>query len=452
MKFTSITHLLVSSIALLNIATSADAKNLRAGVQSGSPSPHHTDEQWRHLTSCDSSCSSGGATGQPVTGLSFQQLNDAVKDYMSDPNSSPYGNIINCWNIQQTSLEGAFYNLADFNEPIGCWDVSEVTNFSAMFSGATKFNQDISGWDVSKGTTFQDMFYNQNYGTGDFNQDISGWDVSAATTMEGFLFGAYSFNQNLCSWGPKLAHITDQTALDSMFLDSGCPATSSPVVGQTLNSWCQHCFGNYNGYWNATGSNAGQSYTAGSSWTQGQSSTYTDSFTASMTFSATESAEFDGTGLKTTESATLTMQTSVSNTMSYAETHDWSYTCSTPTCDNGVIFQWIVEADYSDGTTQYVKTCNFECVPQSIPNGKPQCPLTYCSDITCQCCNADWIDGNTNPNDNHLEDYNGNGGTCKDFCVGDDQPCYEGVTCCSGSCSSSGICEYSRTLEQTFRM
>ena len=44
-----------------------------------------------------------------------------------------------------------------FNYDISGWDVSNVTNFSGMFSVASAFNYDISGWDVSSGTDFTNM-------------------------------------------------------------------------------------------------------------------------------------------------------------------------------------------------------------------------------------------------------------------------------------------------------
>ena len=51
-----------------------------------------------------------------------------------------------------------FYLCESFNQDISSWDVSKVTNMSAMFYGCKSFNQDISSWDVSKVTNMSNMF------------------------------------------------------------------------------------------------------------------------------------------------------------------------------------------------------------------------------------------------------------------------------------------------------
>jgi surface protein len=43
----------------------------------------------------------------------------------------------------------------NFNQDIGSWNVSKVTDMHGMFWNADDFNQDISGWDVSKVTNIQ---------------------------------------------------------------------------------------------------------------------------------------------------------------------------------------------------------------------------------------------------------------------------------------------------------
>ena len=60
-----------------------------------------------------------------------------------------------------------------FNQPIGGWDVSNVTTMYAMFLGADAFNQPIGGWRVDKVQSFGQMFLNAS----SFNQDLSEWRV-----------------------------------------------------------------------------------------------------------------------------------------------------------------------------------------------------------------------------------------------------------------------------------
>ena len=98
------------------------------------------------------------------------------------------------------------FNNSTFNQPIGDWDVSNVTNMRDMFSGATSFNQDIGSWDVSNVTDMYQMFVGST-----FNQDISSWDVSNVTSMSAMFSDANSFNQPLNDW--DVSNVTDMTGM-----------------------------------------------------------------------------------------------------------------------------------------------------------------------------------------------------------------------------------------------
>jgi surface protein len=129
-----------------------------------------------------------------------------------------------------TDMNNLFLCYEEFNQPIGNWDVVNVTDMSYMFyseCSASLFDQDISLWDVSNVTDMSGMFGGNAGNSNDrtFNQDISQWNVSSVTDM-GYIFeGAASFNQPIGNW--NVSNVTD---MSYMFFY----ATS---FNQPINNW-----------------------------------------------------------------------------------------------------------------------------------------------------------------------------------------------------------------------
>ncbi len=111
------------------------------------------------------------------------------------------------WDVSTvTDMLGLFAN-TPFNQDLSTWNVSNVQNFYAMFYNNTAFNQDISSWNVGSGTDFSFMFAY----AASFNQNISAWNTANATDMSVMFAGATAFNQNLGNW--NVASVTTMATM-----------------------------------------------------------------------------------------------------------------------------------------------------------------------------------------------------------------------------------------------
>jgi len=108
-----------------------------------------------------------------------------------------------------TNMSGIFrgteQNRNTFNQPIGKWDVSNVTNMSFMFF-ESEFNQSIENWDVSRVTDMSSMFLLSS-----FNKPIGQWEVRNVTNMNRMFYGNYYFDQPIGNW--EVSKVTDMTAM-----------------------------------------------------------------------------------------------------------------------------------------------------------------------------------------------------------------------------------------------
>jgi len=138
-------------------------------------------------------------------------------------NQHSFNQDIGSWDVSNVTDMTTMFMYSYFNQDIGSWDVSNVTDMVGMFLGATTFNQDISSWDVSNVTDMGGLFL----GATTFNQDISSWDVSSVTSMDVMFKNASSFNQDLTQWCVSQF----PTMPDEFSTNSVLAASNHPVWG-----------------------------------------------------------------------------------------------------------------------------------------------------------------------------------------------------------------------------
>jgi surface protein len=108
------------------------------------------------------------------------------------------------WNGALGTSLGTFTN--GNSNSIETWNTGNVTNMNGMFSGQGLFNRNIGGWNMSKVTNTGYMLQSLNFNNGG-SSDINNWDVSKVTTMSRMFQSAFNFNQPLNNW--KVPLVTD---------------------------------------------------------------------------------------------------------------------------------------------------------------------------------------------------------------------------------------------------
>ena len=144
---------------------------------------------------------------QDVTKVVTTKVTDMSELLLINYNtSSPFNQPIGSWDVSNvTNMRLMFYEARDFNQEIVNWDVSNVTDMAEMFHHTESFNQVIGNWDVSNVTRMEFMFYR----TYSFNRPIGNWDVSSVISMEEMFSSATSFNKDLSSWNVDNVTVCD---------------------------------------------------------------------------------------------------------------------------------------------------------------------------------------------------------------------------------------------------
>jgi len=151
---------------------------------------------------------------QPIGSWDVSNVTDMSYMFVYSPFNQPIGD----WDVSSVTNMRNMFDDSSFNQPIIDWDVSSVMNMRSMFQGSS-FNQPIGDWDVSNVEVMHLMFSSSS-----FNQPIGSWDVSNVTDMS-YMFSDSSFNQPIGDWD-----VSNVTNMRDMF-------SYTPLFNQDISSW-----------------------------------------------------------------------------------------------------------------------------------------------------------------------------------------------------------------------
>jgi surface protein len=148
----------------------------------------------------------GSSFNQPIGGWDVGNVTNLSHTFST---TREFNQPIGAWNVSNvTDMSYTFDGATSFDQPIGSWDVSKVANMTMMFRGAVSFNQSLGDWNVSNVTDMSFMFCEAFV----FNQQIGRWDVGNVTDMSGMMFRAHQFNQPIAGW-----NVSKVTQMSFMF-------------------------------------------------------------------------------------------------------------------------------------------------------------------------------------------------------------------------------------------
>ncbi|MEI0563354.1 BspA family leucine-rich repeat surface protein [Brachyspira pulli] len=104
---------------------------------------------------------------------------------------------IDKWNVSNViDFSYMFSECVNFNEDISKWNLSNAENIKGMFKYCKKFNQNLNSWNVSK---VKEMVYTFAH-CSNFNQPLDNWNTSNVISVTGMFMNCRNFNQNINNW------------------------------------------------------------------------------------------------------------------------------------------------------------------------------------------------------------------------------------------------------------
>eukprot|EP00808_Paulinella_micropora_P017115 g22392.t1 len=160
--------------------------------------------------------------------------------YQAASFNQPVGN----WNTGKVTIMRYMFAQSAFNQPLGDWNVGMCTDFAWMFQNMP-FNQPLDNWNMSKAADISKMFDTNTA----FNQSLGAWDVSAVTNclsfagggalaLSNYPAGIYQQNCNLgLAWDCAFVDFSEDPAVKDGSC-TACSAGSQSVAADCLAFTC----------------------------------------------------------------------------------------------------------------------------------------------------------------------------------------------------------------------
>lgn len=132
---------------------------------------------------------------------------------------------------------GAFTNAG--TDSIKNWNTSKVINMSSMFQWQQAFDIDLSNWDTKNVTNMSFMFWANFRAPHGFNNGgnpgIANWNTSKVTNMAGMFHGNNKFNQNIGAW--DVSKVTDMNYMLGSSTPVPTPLVFNNGGSSSINNW-----------------------------------------------------------------------------------------------------------------------------------------------------------------------------------------------------------------------
>jgi surface protein len=139
-------------------------------------------------------------------------------------NATNFNQPIGNWNVSKVSaFQSMFAAASNFNQNIGAWVTSAAVNMQGMFSSATQFNNGgsptINNWNTSNVTVMSANNAGMFSACSNFNQPLGNWDVSKVSQFLQMFRNCTALNQTV----ENMTNIWVMTlAISSNQMFSGC--------------------------------------------------------------------------------------------------------------------------------------------------------------------------------------------------------------------------------------